>query len=160
MSILKFKSKMPITGAMNGPSYRFRLERVRALRERREEEAKMELAGALMRQQRCHEELLRAEQRIATARRAQLHAAGGDLRDHQAYLERMENAHRLTLEELGRHDQEVADRRVALTAASQERQALEKLKERGLEAHNRELARVEQITLDEIAGNGYWRRAA
>jgi flagellar export protein FliJ len=151
---------LPIKKAMSGSSYRFRLERIRALRERREEEAKMELAGALMRRQQCREELTRAEARIADARRAQLDAACAELRDHQAYLERMEQARRLTLDELARHEQDVAGRRARLVTASQEREALEKLKEKGLDAHNREQARVEQITLDEIAGNGYWRRAA
>lgn len=145
---------------MNGPSYRFRLERVRALRERREDEAKMELAGAMMRRSQCHEELMGAAERIIAARLSQLTASATDLLAHQAYLERMEEAHRLLTEELARHDREVAGRRATLTARSQERQALEKLKEKGLEAHNREIARIEQITLDEIAGNGYWRRAA
>jgi len=120
----------------------------------------MELAGAMMRRHECHQEVLSAAERIVAARLAQLTAPGGDLRDHQAYLERMEETHRLLLEDLARCDREVAGRRATLTARSQERQALEKLKEKGLEAHNREMARIEQNTLDEIAGNGYWRRAA
>jgi flagellar export protein FliJ len=151
---------MPISRVMNGHSYRFRLERVRALRERREEEAQMELAGAMMRRRRCQEEVVLAAERISSARQGQSRAQGNELRDYQAYLERMEQSHRLLLEELARHEKEVADRRASLTARSQDRQALEKLKEKGLDAHNREVARVEQITLDEIAGNGYWRRAA
>lgn len=145
---------------MAGTSYRFRLERVRALRERHEDEAKMELAGAMMRRSECQQQLIAAVGRIHSARAAQFDAAPTDLRSHQAYLERMEEAHRLLVDELARHDQEVAARRVTLTARSQDRQALEKLKEKGLDAHNREVARVEQMTLDEIAGNGYWRRAA
>jgi len=120
----------------------------------------MELAGTLMRRQRCQEELIAAELRIVEARRAQLRAAGTELRDHQAYLERLEEARRVKVAELAQREQDVADRRARLTVASQERQALEKLKERGLEAHTREQARVEQNILDEIAGNGYWRRAA
>jgi flagellar FliJ protein len=145
---------------MNGPSYRFRLERVRALRERREEQAKQEFATALQSRQRSQDDVTRAQDRIAAARRGQLHCAGDDLRAHQSYLERMEHAHRLALEDLGRCEQELSERRAALTKASQDREALERLKEKGLADHNREVARVEQITLDEIAGNGYWRRAA
>jgi flagellar export protein FliJ len=145
---------------MNGPSYRFRLERVRALRERREDEAKMELAGAMMRRQECHHAVLLTVDRISGARLAQRDAHPSHLRDHQAYVERLEQNHRLLLEELGKRDQEVAARRATLTTRSQERQALEKLKEKGLETHNRETARIEQILLDEIAGNGYWRQAA
>jgi flagellar export protein FliJ len=145
---------------MNGPSYRFRLERVRALRQSREEQAQMELAGALMRRRRCQDEIRQATDRIQEARQAQLHALANDLLHHQAYLERLESSHRLLVEELVRHERDVTGRRVTLTARSQDRQALEKLKEKGLDAHNREVARVEQLVLDEIAGNGYWRRAA
>jgi flagellar protein FliJ len=145
---------------MNGPSYRFRLERVRALRERREEQAKQEFGVALQFRQRCQDDVARAVDRIAAARRAQLHCAGDDLHAHQSYLERMEHAHRLTLQELARAEQALTERRAALTKASQDREALERLKEKGLADHNREAARIEQITLDEIAGNGYWRRAA
>jgi flagellar export protein FliJ len=151
---------MPISRVMNGHSYRFRLERVRALRERREEEAQMELAGAMMRHRRCQDQITQMAERIGSARRAQSQARGVDLREHQAYLERLEQSHHLLVEELARHEKEVADRRVILTARSQDRQALEKLKEKGLDAHNREVARAEQIMLDEIAGNGHRRRAA
>ena len=120
----------------------------------------MELAGAMMRRRRCQDQIRQAVERIASARQAQLQALGIDLRGHQAYIERLEHSHRLLVEELARHEKEVADRRVTLTARSQDRQALEKLKEKGLDAHNREVARVEQIMLDEIAGNGFRRRAA
>ena len=115
---------------------------------------------AMMRRRRCQDEIVQAVDRISSARQAQSQARGNELRDYQAYLERMEQSHRLLVEELARHEKEVADRRATLTARSQDRQALEKLKEKGLDAHNCEVARIEQITLDEIAGNGYWRRAA
>jgi flagellar protein FliJ len=145
---------------MNGPSYRFRLERVRALRERREEQAKQEFAVALRLRQECQEELERADDRIVQAQRAQIRAAAEHLHAHQSYLERMENARKLALAELTRTESELEDRRIALTKASQDREALERLKEKGLADHLREIARIDQITTDEIAGNGYWRRAA
>lgn len=145
---------------MNGPSYRFRLERVRALRERREEQAKQEFAVALQARQRCQDEVARVQSRIESARAAQLHAAADDLAAHQSYLERLERVLALALQELARHELELSERRSALTKASQDLEALERLKEKGLVDHNREQARIEQIMLDEIAGNGYWRRAA
>lgn len=145
---------------MSGFTYRFRLERVRALRERREELAKLELAGALRRRQRCDQELTGARARIADAYAAQLQAAGADLRIHQAYLEHLERVQSRLAGELSGHEREVAGRRATLTVMAQERAALEKLKERGLDAHKRELARVEQLVLDEISGNRYWRQAA
>jgi flagellar FliJ protein len=148
---------------MSGSSYRFRLERVRALRERREEQAKVELAGALTRRQQCAAEVDAAALRIAEARRLQANPQSGsalDFQSRQAYLERVENDHRVTVEDLRRQDGEVADRRQALIQAAQEREALERLKAKGIAEHQRELDRAERIVLDEIAGNGYWRRAA
>jgi len=145
---------------MNGPSYRFRLERVRALRERREEQVKQEFAVALQTRQRCQDEVTRLTGRIVDARRSQLVASADELRAHQSYLERLERSHEVAQQELARQELELAERRMALTKASQDLEALERLKEKGLDDHNREAARVEQNMLDEIAGNGYWRRAA
>ena len=69
-------------------------------------------------------------------------------------------SYQLELEDLARSEVELSERRVELTKASQDLEALERLKEKGLDDHKREAARVEQNMLDEIAGNGYWRRAA
>jgi flagellar protein FliJ len=146
--------------SMNGPSYRFRLERVRALRERREEQVKQEFAVAIQARQRCRDEVARTRTCIEGARGAQLRAAADDLQAHQSYLERLEHALELELQDLARREVELSARRAELTKASQDLEALERLKEKGRDDHNRESARVEQNMLDEIAGNGYWRRAA
>ncbi len=145
---------------MNGPSYRFRLERVRALRERREEQVKQEFAVALQARQHRLDEVAGTRARIDSARGAQLRASADQLRAHQSYLERLEHALELELQELTRCEVELSERRVQLTKASQDLEALERLKAKGLADHNREAARVEQNMLDEIAGNGHWRRAA
>jgi flagellar FliJ protein len=150
---------------MNGSSFRFRLERVRALRERREDAAKEELAGAMLRHRRSEEEVQEAAARIARARAAQVDAtrlpsSAHDLIAQQAYLERTERAHQATRQDLQRHELELAQRREALTQAAQERQALERLKERRRAEHEREVARQEGLMLDEIALNGYRRNAA
>jgi len=145
---------------MNGPSYRFRLERVRALRERREEQVKQEFGVALQARKHRQDEVARTRARIESARSAQLNAAADDLRAHQSYIERLERILQLELEDLARCEVELTERRLELTKASQDLEALERLKEKGRDVHNREAARVEQILLDEIAGNGYWRRAA
>ena len=83
---------------MAGPSFRFRLERVRALRERAEDEAKEAFAGAMMDRQRSEQEMDDAAQRVARARESQLSAAAApisatELMARQAYLERSERAH-------------------------------------------------------------------
>jgi flagellar export protein FliJ len=146
--------------SMTGPSYRFRLERVRALRERREEQVKQEFAFALQARQRSLDEVVRTRTRIEEARGAQLTAAADDLPAHQSYVERLEHALDLALQDLTRREVELSEHRVELTKASQDLEALERLKEKGRDVHNREAARVEQNMLDEIAGNGHWRRAA
>ena len=150
---------------MTGPSFRFRLERVRALRERPEDAAKEELAGAMLRHRRCEEEMQAAAARIARAHAAQvdatqLRSSAHDLITRQAYLERAERAHHATRLDLQRHELELAQRREALTQAARERQALERLKERRRADHEREAARQEGLMLDEIALNGFRRNAA
>jgi flagellar protein FliJ len=150
---------------MAGPSFRFRLERVRALRERHEDAAKQAVAGAMMDCARSERDVREAAQRVADAREAQLIAAGAptsaqELMTRQAYLERSERAHRVTQEDLHRREQALVQRRRELTEAARDRQALERLKEQRRSAHEREQARIEAIDLDEIALNGFRRRAA
>ena len=148
---------------MTGTSFRFRLERVRALRESREDEARARLAGAMARRQECQDELDAAAERIVQARDAQLTsgpASAVDLLARQAYLERVEHAHRSTMHELDRQEELVAGRRTELTEAARDRQALERLKAKGLADHLREVARLEGVALDEIAINTFRRRAA
>jgi len=150
---------------MNGSSFRFRLERVRALRERREDTAKQELAGAMMRHRRCEDEVDAAAARLAGARAAQVEttrvmSSATDMLARQAYLERAERAHQATRQDLQRHELELTQRREALTLAARERQALERLKESRRAEHEREAARREGLLLDEIAINGFRRKAA
>ena len=150
---------------MSGTSFRFRLERVRALRERSEDVAKEALAGALHQHRLSEEQLRAAEDSMAQARAAQLDAAArassaSDLIARQAYLERTEQAHQASRQNLQRHEVEVEKRREALTAAARDREALERLKEHRRADHERETARQEGLALDEIAINGYRRRAA
>jgi len=121
---------------------------------------KQEFAIALQARDRCQDEVTLLTGRIVDARRAQLDASPDGLGAHQSYLERLERAHEVALQELARHELELAERRTILTKASQDLEALERLKKKGRDDHNREAARVEQTMLDEIAGNGYWRRAA
>jgi flagellar protein FliJ len=149
----------------NMKGFRFRLERVRELREHKEDEAKQALAIALADHFRAEEELRAAEQRIHAARAAQLdagsaYASGLDLVAHQAYLERTENDHRVSRQDLDLRENELALRRGALQQAARDRQALDRLKERRRAEHQREADRVEALSLDEIAINAFRRHAA
>jgi flagellar FliJ protein len=150
---------------MAGPSFRFRLERVRALRERAEDEAKEAFAGAMLERLRSEQEMEDAAKRVAEAREAQLEAtatpvSATELMARQAYLERSERAHQASKEDLNRRDQTLEQRREELTEAARERQALERLKENRRIEFQREQERIEAAHLDEIALNGFRRRAA
>lgn len=150
---------------MMAPSFRFRLERVRALREHSEDAAKEALAGAMARHQQSEEQVRAASERVVEARAAQLAITARpsdaiELLARQAYLERTENAHHASRHDLRRHEVEVAGRRDVLAAAARDRQALERLKEHRRADHQREAARVESFVLDEVAINGFRRRAA
>lgn len=147
-------------------SFRFPLERLRALRERGEDLAKQELAGALSRQASCADRLRAMGDEVAGAFAAQRSAASDgsasahDLAAHQAYLERMEQAREAGQLDLDRHDAEVGARRDALREAARQRQALERLKDRRRADHDRAVARAEGAVLDEIALTQHRRSAS
>jgi flagellar FliJ protein len=139
------------------PSFTFRLERVRSLRERAEERAREDLAHELRLRLRG-EALLRDATHAASAARdagrgtaLRGGASGADLLAAQAYIERAEQSRREASLELDRQDAEVAARRAALAAAARDRQAIDRLKERKRAEHDLEWARRSQVALDEIA---------
>src|SRR6201992_3848277 len=79
--------------AVSGPSFRFRLERVRAVRERKEKLAQQELARSISKLSDTREELRSAEAVLERAREEQRTAAAGtlgaaELQSRQAFLER------------------------------------------------------------------------
>jgi flagellar FliJ protein len=147
-------------------SFRFPLERLRALRERGEDLAKQELAGALHRRAHCAERLRAVGEEVAGAFAAQRAAAASgparptDLAAHQVYLERIEQVREAGRLDLDRHDAEVGARRDALREAARQRQALERLKERRRADHERAAARAEGAVLDEIALTQHRRSAS
>jgi flagellar FliJ protein len=139
------------------PSFTFRLERVRSLRERAEEHAREELARELQLRLRGEALLQQATSAVSaardTGRGAVLRpgASGADLLAAQAFMERAERDRREAETDLDRQDAEVEARRQALTAASREREAIDRLKARQRADHEREAARKAQIALDEVA---------
>jgi flagellar FliJ protein len=140
------------------PSFTFRLERVRTLRERAEERAREELATELRARLRGEAMLKQAMDAVSAAREAGRGAAVagrvvsvGEMRAAQAYLERTEQVRATAELDLARQDAEVAVRREALAAAARDRQAIDKLKERQQADHDAEWARRAQNQLDELA---------
>jgi flagellar FliJ protein len=150
---------------VSGPSFRFSLERVRALRERAEDAAREALAGAIQDHSRTQVATDEAAQAVLQARDAQLQTSASlvgaaELLARQAYLERSERNHRAALDALSRSEARVAQHRHTLTEAARGRQALERLKEHRRADFEREQARQESIVLDEVALNNYRRRDA
>ena len=158
-------TRLPTNRAVSRPQFHFRLERVRALREREEEFAREELASSLAIRMKGEAMLRAAAQDVNGAqqiRRQSSTAAvsGAELLALQAYLERAERAHESAALELDRRDAEVDARRAALTARAQERQVLERLKDRRKADHDREHDRREGVLLDEMALNTHRRQGA
>jgi flagellar FliJ protein len=139
------------------PSFTFRLERVKSLRERAEDQAREQLArelalrvrGAALLREAGHAASSAHEAGRDTVRRGG--ATGADLLAAQAWIERAERGRREAALDLDRRDAEVAARRAALTDAARERQVISRLEERQRAEHDREAARVSQIALDEVA---------
>jgi flagellar FliJ protein len=147
------------------PPFQFGLERVRELREHAEEQAREELASSLAIRLKGEAMLRAASEGVSSARDARRQGAavpvsGADLLAMQAYLERTERARESAELELGRRDAEVDARRAALTTRSQERQVLERLKDRRRADHEREHDRREGALLDEMALNAHRRAGA
>jgi len=150
-----------------GSSFRFRLEHVRALRARREDLAREELAKAVSRlsgsQSRldavdANLERVLAEQRVATSEASTVDAE--ELRARQAFVERIEAQRIGEALELRRCEDDVAKRDSELSEAACEHRMLERLKERQHAEHDRETVRRESIVLDEIAIDRFRRSAA
>jgi flagellar export protein FliJ len=153
--------------AVTGTSFRFRLERVRVVRERKEKLAQLDLVDAMSRRSSTVAELrtadadlehARAEQRSAVSSASAL--SGDDLIARQAFLERVEAQRRLRAYELEQREAEVVERDAALTTAASEHEMLNRLRERYRGEHDREAARVERNTLDEIAVTRFGRSSA
>ena len=143
---------------METPSFTFRLERVRSLRERAEDAAREELARELTHRLRGEALLREATEVASDARQAGLGtatraggASGADLLAAQAWIERSERHRREAALDLDRQDAEVQAQRANLAVASREREVISRLEARQHAEHQREAARVEQIALDEMA---------
>ena len=142
---------------MTRPSFTFRLERVRALRERAEDLAKEELASSLSLRFEGESMLRSAQAELEQARATRRFSTEGggtsaaELAAAQAYLEKTVRRREAAALDLDRQDAEVDSRRSALEQAARERQVLEKLKERRRSEHAVKAARAESAALDELA---------
>ena len=141
---------------MEHPSFTFRLERVRSLRESAEEQAREELARELSHRLRGEALLRQATHAVSAAREAgRDKVAGGaraaDLMAAQVWMERAERRRLDAAADLHRLDGEVERSRAALAEAAREREVIERLKRKQQADHQAEALRLAQIQLDEIA---------
>jgi flagellar protein FliJ len=153
--------------AVTGPSFRFRLERVRVVRARKEKLAQQQLARSIsqlasseaqLRSSETHLEQARAEQRSAAGESRTVRAE--ELIARQAFIERIEAQRAEDAIRLTRSEADVADRNAELTVAATEHEMLNRLRERRRGEHDREAARKETTTLDEIAVARFRRKIA
>jgi flagellar FliJ protein len=137
-------------------NFKFGLERVRELREHTESQAKEQLASTLGQRLRGAAMLAAANDQLAQASAATpsvegTQVTGADLVAHALWLQSLERDRQTAALQVDRLDTEVAARRVALGAASRDREVLERLKDRRRTEHVADAQRREGIELDEIA---------
>ena len=149
---------------MSAKPFRFRLERVRELREHDEDRAREELASSLGAQLRGQAMLQAAAELVDAAHANRRDGAVGhvpahDLQAQQLYAERLQRQRADAELALERASVEVDARRHALVEARRRREALERLKDRRRAEHRTEMQRVEGALLDEIALNIHTRNA-
>jgi flagellar protein FliJ len=135
--------------------FTFRLERVRSLRERAEDQAREELARGLAHRLDGASALQAADAAADAAHdltRGTLRAGavGADLVAMHAFVEHTQRSRQTAALDLDRRDADVEARRVALVAAAREREVLDRLERRARARHEAENARLEQVVLDEI----------
>jgi flagellar FliJ protein len=145
-----------MTPVVEIPSFTFRLERVKTLRERAEARAQEDLARELNLRLRGEAMLREATYAASAATEAgrdtvQSRSTGVDLIAAQAFIERAERNRREAALDLDRQDAEVAARRAALQTAARERQVMDKLEARQRADHDAHWARMAQGALDEVA---------
>jgi flagellar FliJ protein len=139
------------------PSFTFRLERVRSLRERAEARAREALSSELRARDELAAALQQAEEAVVGARAATRDAVTGgrvtsaQLRGLQTFIERREQLRAEASLDLDRQEAEVAARREVLAAAARDRQAIDRLEERRRAEHDAEWAVRVQNQLDELA---------
>lgn len=146
-------------------TFRFRLEPVRALAERRETEAQSALAVALADETAARDRLTAAEERSRAAVLGLGDSLGGpvtgaQLRAQEAWIGRTAGACQELGLDLDRRATECDARRGLLTDASRDHEVLVRLRERRAAEHRAEQARAEQGALDEIALGLHRRRSA
>jgi flagellar biosynthesis chaperone FliJ len=131
--------------------FRFRLESVRSLREHDETAAQAALARELAVGRERAKELAEADAALASARGATIDLTAAGLAAQQAYVERRERERRVAALAAAAQEDVVTGCADELRAATAQRAALDRLRDRKLASHRLESARADELTLGEVA---------
>jgi flagellar export protein FliJ len=149
---------------VNGPVFRFRLERVRVLRERKEQQAQQELAQAISLRSGVEADLRATEDQLEQAHSEHRVLANEprtfdahEMVRRQAFLERIEAQRGAHAQELEQREATVLERDAKLAAAASEHEMLKRLSERRRGEHERAAASREQGALDEMTAARFGR---
>jgi flagellar FliJ protein len=133
----------------------FKLEKILQLRKYEEQEAKIELGRAL-------DALTAIEARIHALAEERSRAAGAQfspsnnaamIRQYMFYLLRLDNRKEELLKDAAMAEQKVEEAREIFRTAFQNRQVLDKLREKEARKHKEALEAEENKMIDDIAGN-------
>ena len=143
--------------------FRFKLEAVRRLREQAETSAKESYARELALGRTRDAALAEADSRLAAARSEQGAAAarpvdGADLRARQAFVERRELERTIAALDSRAQAERIEAGKEQLTHAAQDREAVERLKDRQQRAHTLASERTENRVLEDIGLTVHLRR--
>jgi flagellar FliJ protein len=138
--------------------FKFSLEKVLEFRAYREREAEIELGKAIG-------ILTEIENKIFSLARERIKAAGerfsrgaGQIQNYDRYILRLDKTRDRLLEEAARAELKVAEAREAYLAASRERKAIDKIKERRQGEYRKKMMTEEIKTLDDSSGGSLARK--
>lgn len=132
--------------------FRFRLETVRQLRKRAEDERAGDLADAMSDADSAEKERedVAAVERAGREQLKQMHAGVARLQSVQVMLDQLEHHHEQAKEKCREAAEVVRDRQQAFVKAVTDRRAIERLKDRREKAWRQDVVRREQKILDEV----------
>lgn len=136
------------------PPFKFRLEQVLAYRRQLEEAAMQELASAVMRRDQLADRLERLKADEAAQRETLCRADALDSAERWlvlSYVDALRDEQKRVREDLARAEEEVDRCRVVLIQKAQERELLDKLKDKQAVRHAKEEREQERRTYDETA---------
>ncbi len=142
--------------------FNFRLESILRLRERAEENARLDLVKVRNKLAILESELEVLEEKIKITsdkllKRLEEGSSGAEIHEWKVYMEKLEEEKYNLREEISAKKAEEQEKLKIYLEKRKERMALEKLKERRYKEYLRELDYREKKFLDEVAEKNHWR---